>query len=72
MNDADVQRALEAFDPEALPPGAAVLQRGRNLVVRTDLAGADAVVKFFPAPSPIRALLDRLVGRPPKAERAFR
>ena len=25
MNDADVQRALEAFDPEALPPGAAVL-----------------------------------------------
>ena len=72
MNDADVQRALEGFDPETPPPGATVLQRGRNLVVRTDLAGADAVVKAFPAPAPLRALLDRLAGRPPKATRALR
>lgn len=72
MSAEDVQRALAAFDPEALPPGATVLQRGRNLVVRADLAGTDAVVKFFPAPSPLRALLERLAGRPPKAERAFR
>ena len=56
MSATDVQKALEGFDPEKLPPGATVLQRGRNLVVRTDLAGADAVVKFFPAPSPLRAL----------------
>ncbi len=68
--DADYASALAAFDPEG--PGVRVLQAGRNLTVRAPLAGADAVVKRFPAPSPLRALLDRLAGKPPKATRSWR
>ena len=71
MSEEDFQRALAAFDPDRLPDGAVVLQRGRNLTVRLPLAGADAVVKRFPPPSPLRALADRLSGRLPKAERAY-
>ena len=71
MSEEDFQRALVAFDPDRLPDGAVVLQRGRNLTVRLPLAGADAVVKRFPPPSPLRALADRLSGRLPKAERAY-
>ena len=62
-------RALAAFDPAA--PGATVLQDGRNLTVRAPLAGADAVVKRFPAPSFFRALLMRRAGTPPKATRSW-
>ena len=51
MSEEDFQRALAAFDPDRLPDGAVVLQRGRNLTVRLPLAGADAVVKRFPPPS---------------------
>lgn len=72
MSATDVQAALAAFDPETLPPEAVVLQRGRNLTVRLPLAGVDAAVKRFPPPSPLRALGDRLAGRAPKAQRAYR
>lgn len=70
MTERDVQEALRAFDPRS--PEAVVLQDGRNLTVRVPLAGADAVVKRFPAPSLFRALLDRLGGRAPKATRSYR
>lgn len=68
MSD-DFASALRTFDPSG--PGAVVLQDGRNLTVRAPLAGADAVVKRFPAPSLFRALLDRLAGKPPKATRSW-
>lgn len=61
--------ALAAFDPNG--PGVRVLQAGRNLTVRAPLAGADAVVKRFPAPSFFRALLLRIAGKPPKATRSW-
>lgn len=65
----DAAAALRDFDPEA--PDAVVLQSGRNLTVRAPLAGVDAVVKRFPAPSAFRAALDRFAGKPPKATRSL-
>ena len=69
MTERDFQDLLRSFDPRG--PQAVVLQDGRNLTVRAPLGGADAVVKRFPAPSRLRALLDRLGGRPPKATRSY-
>lgn len=57
-------------------PGAAVLQKGRNLTVRTTLRLADGtdaevVIKRFPPPSPLRICLNAVRGVKGKAMRSY-
>ena len=57
-------------------PGAAVLQKGRNLTVRTilrlaDGTDAEVVIKRFPPPSPLRICLNAVRGVKGKAMRSY-
>ena len=56
------------------PSAARVLQSGRNLTLLVPGAapdGGDLVVKRFGKPSCLRRMLDRLTGKPGKAERSY-
>ncbi len=66
---------LESFDPNALPPGSRILQKGRNLTVAVpvpECAGESVVVKRFPAPGLARRALMAISGQKPKATRSHR